>query len=30
MNLRRKMALPAGGPAIKTVYGVGYRFETSG
>ncbi len=30
MNLRRKMALPADGPAIKTVYGVGYRFETSG
>ncbi len=28
MNLRRKLALPAdGGPAIKTVYGVGYRFE---
>jgi DNA-binding response OmpR family regulator len=30
MNLRRKLALPADGPAIKTVYGVGYRFETSG
>lgn len=27
MNLRRKLDLPAGGPAIKTVYGVGYRFE---
>ncbi len=28
MNLRRKLALPAGGtPAIKTVYGVGYKFE---
>jgi DNA-binding response OmpR family regulator len=30
MNLRRKLALPADGPSIKTVYGVGYRFETSG
>lgn len=28
MNLRRKLVLPADGPAIKTVYGVGYRFET--
>lgn len=27
MNLRRKLALPPDGPAIKTVYGVGYRFE---
>jgi DNA-binding response OmpR family regulator len=27
MNLRRKLDLPVGGPAIKTVYGVGYRFE---
>lgn len=30
MNLRRKLALPRGGPAIKTVYGVGYRFEVGG
>jgi DNA-binding response OmpR family regulator len=30
MNLRRKLALPAPGPAIKTVYGVGYRFEAGG
>jgi len=28
MNLRRKLNLPSTGPAIKTVYGVGYRFET--
>ena len=30
MNLRRKLGLPAGGPALKTVYGVGYRFEAGG
>ncbi len=30
MNLRRKLGLPAAGPALKTVYGVGYRFEASG
>lgn len=30
MNLRRKLALPADGPGIKTVYGVGYRFEAAG
>ena len=30
MNLRRKLALPTDGPAIKTVYGVGYRFEAGG
>ena len=29
MNLRRKLGLPADGPAIKTVYGVGYRFEVA-
>jgi DNA-binding response OmpR family regulator len=29
MNLRRKLALPPGGPvALKTVYGVGYKLET--
>ncbi len=27
MNLRRKLGLPVDGPALKTVYGVGYRFE---
>lgn len=27
MNLRRKLGLSSEGPAIKTVYGVGYRFE---
>ena len=27
MNLRRKLALLSSGPAIKTVYGIGYRFE---
>ena len=30
MNLRRKLGLPSSGPAIKTVYGVGYRFEAGG
>ncbi len=30
MNLRRKLGLPAAGPALKTVYGIGYRFEASG
>ena len=30
MNLRRKLGLPPAGPAIKTVYGVGYRFEANG
>lgn len=30
MNLRRKLALPNDGPAIRTVYGVGYRFEGGG
>ena len=30
MNLRRKLGLSAAGPALKTVYGVGYRFEASG
>lgn len=30
MNLRRKLGLPNDGPAIKTVYGVGYRFEAGG
>lgn len=30
MNLRRKLALPVDGPGIKTVYGVGYRFEGAG
>lgn len=30
MNLRRKLALPADtAPAIKTVYGVGYKFEVA-
>jgi DNA-binding response OmpR family regulator len=31
MNLRRKLALPpAGAPAIRTIYGVGYLFEPRG
>jgi DNA-binding response OmpR family regulator len=30
MNLRRKLGLPTTGPSIKTVYGVGYRFEAGG
>jgi len=30
MNLRRKLALPSTGPVLKTVYGIGYRFEMTG